>query len=154
VLLVLFWSVLLGIGLAHATTASTGTVDVVPDRYQLGQSLYVESCSACHIALPPAVMPTQTWRDLIQDSQHYGTTITPPVDPQRLAIWQYLQTYSRGLNPNETAPYRIQQSRFFKALHPRVEFSQPVNLGSCTTCHPGATQFDFRSLTPEAENTP
>ena len=72
VMLVIFaWSVAMGWILGFATSArganpvdSIGTVDVVPAQYQPGQELYLENCSSCHIALPPAVFPSQTWKNL------------------------------------------------------------------------------------------
>jgi mono/diheme cytochrome c family protein len=164
-LLLLLWSIILGWGLAQAVTPSggiaevppenpTGTVDVVTERYQLGQQFYLENCSTCHIGLPPAVMPTQTWADLLQDSQHYGAQIQPLLEPTLQVVWNYISTYSRPVLANERVPYRLQQSRYFKALHPRVEFAEPVSPATCASCHPGATQFDFRSLTPEWQNAP
>ncbi|NET54330.1 MAG: hypothetical protein F6K09_38750, partial [Merismopedia sp. SIO2A8] len=63
---------------AQASAAVTGTVDIVPERYRLGQQLYLENCSSCHIALPPEVMPTETWRQLLLDlNQHYGKRLEP-----------------------------------------------------------------------------
>jgi hypothetical protein len=29
-----------------------------------------------------------------------------------------------------------------------------LTVNSCISCHPGASQFDFRSLTPELQNSP
>lgn len=164
-LLLLLWSIILGSGLAQAVTPlggaaeippenPTGTVDVVTERYRLGQQFYLEHCSTCHIGLPPAVMPTQTWADLLQDSQHYGAQIQPLLEPTLQIVWNYISTYSRPVLANERVPYRLQQSRYFKALHPRVNFAEPVTVTTCASCHPGATQFDFRSLTPEWQNTP
>ena len=131
-----------------------GTVDRIPDRYQLGQQLYLENCATCHIALPPQVLPTETWRRLLQDSQHYGQTIKLLVDPPRLLVWNYLQTFSRSQAKDEEIAYRVANSRYFKALHPKVKMSQPANNSSCVTCHPGASQYNFRKLTAEWENSP
>ncbi|WP_242041711.1 diheme cytochrome c [Alkalinema sp. FACHB-956] len=128
-----------------------GTIDPVPANLQLGQELYLENCASCHIAIPPAVMPTQTWQVLIQDPQHYGVVIDPLRDPNRRIVWNYLKAYSRPTSDDEKTPYRMQDSRYFKALHPRVNLPKKVNLGSCVTCHPGVNQFNFRQLTPEAE---
>lgn len=165
-LLLIFWSTLIGCGLALLVQTpgqtqpanlapSVGTVDVVPQRYQLGQELYLENCATCHIGLPPAVLPTETWRDLIQDSQHYGKELTPLVDPQRLIVWEYIRTFSRTQSPDEErTPYRLAQSRYFKALHPKVKLPQPVTMGSCVSCHPGGDKYDFRSLTSEWQNAP
>jgi hypothetical protein len=130
--------------------AQMGTVDWVSPEYQLGQQLYQENCASCHIAVPPQVLPTQTWQQLLQDTQHYGVTIPELVDPPRLIIWNYLQRYSRPLLPQEEiVPYRVNRSRYFKALHPQVDFPQPVTLEGCVSCHPGAEQNNFRQLTPE-----
>lgn len=132
----------------------TGTVDRIPERYQLGQQLYLENCATCHIGVPPQVLPTETWRRLLQDPQHYGQTIKLLVDPPRLLVWNYLQTFSRAQAKDEELAYRVASSRYFKALHPKVKMSQPASISSCVTCHPGASQYNFRNLTAEWENSP
>lgn len=133
-----------------SSTASVGTVDVIPQRYRLAQELYLENCATCHIGVPPAVLPTETWADLIQDAQHYGTQIKPLIDPQRLLVWEYLRTFSRVRSQyEERTPYRIAQSRYFKALHPQVKLPRSLPLASCITCHPGADKYNFRSLSSE-----
>jgi Dihaem cytochrome c len=130
-----------------------GTVDRIPPRYELGQQLYLENCATCHIGLPPQVLPTETWRRLLQDSQHYGQTLKLLVDPPRLLVWNYLQTFSRPQAKEEEVPYRMSNSRYFKALHPRVKLSQPANISSCVTCHPSVSQYNFRKLTAEWEKS-
>ncbi|WP_263971741.1 diheme cytochrome C [Leptolyngbya ohadii] len=173
-LLVLVWSLCLGWGLAQAkpaivsqnppqnpsqvtapnTPASSpeiGTVDVVPQQFQLGQQLYLENCATCHLGIPPAVMPTQTWRNLIQDPQHYGVQIQPLRSPDLELVWRYLSTFSRLSDRNEAVPYRVRESRYFKALHPKVEFPQPVTLNSCVACHPAAREFNYRRVSGEWE---
>ncbi|MDJ0735787.1 MAG: cytochrome C [Nostocaceae cyanobacterium] len=159
ILIVLAWSLAMGwllslaINVQGATPASEiGTVDVVPAQYQLGQQLYLENCSTCHLALPPAVLPIQTWKNLLQDSQHYGAQIKPLVDPGRILVWRYLSTFSRPQLKDERTPYRVDRSRYFKALHPQVKLPHPVKINSCVTCHPGAENYNFRRLTPEWEN--
>jgi hypothetical protein len=166
-LLILFWSVILGLGLAQAQVSSPGagsptapetsevrTTDIVPANLQLGQQVYLETCASCHVGLPPAIMPSQTWRSLIQEPQHYGTVISALQDPLRRVAWNYIATFSRPINQGEEVPFRIRQSRFFKALHPRVEFAEPVTINSCATCHSAAAQFDYRTLTPEWADSP
>jgi mono/diheme cytochrome c family protein len=175
-LLVLLWSALLGTGLAQVTRAQvtrvqvsgaqvsgaqvgqlqpppnpTGTVDTVTESYRLGQQYYLESCATCHVGLPPAVMPSQTWASILPDSQHYGAQITPITEPLLQIVWNYVSTYSRPVKQDERVPYRLQQSRFFKAIHPKVEFTEPITVNSCIACHPAAAQFDYRSLSAEWE---
>jgi hypothetical protein len=102
--------------------------------------------------VPPQVLPRQTWQQILQDTDHYGVQIDPLIDPPRLLIWNYLRTFSRSMSVNEERiPYRIERSRFFKALHPQVEFSKPITLNNCQTCHPGASDYDFRSLSAQWE---
>ncbi|MBE9180762.1 diheme cytochrome C [Oculatella sp. LEGE 06141] len=156
VLLILLWSVSLGLGVAWATDSSEiGTVDPVPQRYQLGQELYLENCATCHVGVPPAVLPSETWRQLLEDpTQHYSTRLPPIVDPPRLLMWDYLRTFSRPTPAEEPVPYRVNDSRYFKALHPKVDLPRPVRLDSCVSCHPGASQFNYRRLSPEWETVP
>ena len=166
-LLLLVWSICLGWGLslvagatvkpdlvAQAPATDIGTIDPISDRYQLGKEVYLENCASCHIALPPEVFPSETWRRLLlEPEQHYGQKLQPIIGPSLVLMWEYLKTYSRPEKPNEPLPYRVAESRFFKALHPRVEFSAPPKPASCVSCHPAAAQYNFRRLTPEAANS-
>ena len=168
--LLVFWSGVLGWGLSQAAmpqaipaptspaqaspASAIGTIDPVPEAYQLGQQLYLENCATCHVGLPPAVLPDKTWAEILPDASHYGVQIKP-LEPLSLQIvWRYVSHFSRPLNPDEQIPYRLPQSRYFKALHPKVQFSQPPTVQSCVTCHPAAAQFNYRSLTPQWENAP
>ncbi len=119
-------------------------VDPVPQSYQLGQELYLSTCSACHLAIPPEVLPISTWRQLLLQPQHYGVTLKLPIDPPRVLIWNYLQNFSRPLLEGEEVPLRLDKSRYFTALHPDVDLKRPIKLDSCIGCHPGANQFKFR----------
>ncbi|MEA5593053.1 cytochrome C [Rivularia sp. UHCC 0363] len=150
-LVIVIWSLAMGWLLALATNvhaavpaSEIGTVDVIPAQYEMGQKLYLENCSSCHIAVPPSVLPTQTWKNLLQDEQHYGARLKPLVDPTRMLVWRYLSTFSRPHKQEETTPYRVNKSRFFNALHPQVELQRPVQLGSCVSCHPSAIEYNFR----------
>ncbi|KAF3887287.1 MULTISPECIES: cytochrome c [Nostocales] len=157
-LVILAWSLAMGLAMAShvqgvpPTSSEVGTVDVVPPQQRLGQELYLENCSTCHIPLPPAVFPTQTWKNLLEDSQHYGVQIKPLVDPPRILVWRYLSAFSRPqLLEDEQIPYRVGSSRYFRALHPQVKLPKPIQIGSCVTCHPSASDFNFRRLSPEWE---
>jgi hypothetical protein len=155
-LVILAWSVVMGwlLSLATHVTAATpaaeiGTVDVVPAQYKLGEELYLENCATCHIGIPPAVFPTQTWKSLLQDNQHYGLQVKQLVDPPRILVWRYLSAFSRPQLESEQTPYRFASSRYFKALHPKIKLPNPVQASSCVSCHPGANEFNFRRLSAE-----
>ncbi len=165
-----FWTIGLALGITQLLNAAPApqqmaqnsanlntleSVDWVEPEYQLGHELYIENCSSCHIPIPPQLFPSQTWQQILQDDQHYGATIEPFSGPELLLVWNYMRTYSRSLaNKEDVIPYRFNRSAYFKALHPRVEFPQPVTVSSCVSCHPGASQYNYRSLTPEWQNSP
>ena len=174
-LLLILFTVLMGIGLAQAIepksipNRSQPTVqpspqstikpaiqpDPVSDRDKVGQTLYLENCATCHLGIPPAVMPTQTWQALLQDPQHYGINIELPQGSDRRLIWNYIKNASRPISDNgDRVPYRIGDSRYFRALHPKIKFAEKPTLTTCITCHPSAQAFNFRTLTPEAEKSP
>jgi hypothetical protein len=95
-------------------------------------------------------MPTETWKQLLENPEdHYGRSLTNLIRITQLLIWDYLSAFSRPLSVNEPVPLLVEQSRYFKALHPKVQFSQPVTTQTCLQCHPGVAQFDYRTLTPE-----
>jgi hypothetical protein len=141
-------------GTAMAQAAPIGTVDSVGDRFQAGQQLYLQTCATCHFAIPPAVFPSETWRQLLLDPQHYGATLTPLQNPNLRLVWDYLKTYSRPEATNEELPFRVYQSRYFKILHPKVKLPTRVGLANCLSCHPGGAAYDFRSVSAEWQNAP
>jgi len=153
--IVCIWAILLGGGMAKvmAQTPNVTTTDPVPEQYQLGQSLYLEHCASCHIAIPPAVFPTETWQELLENrQQHYGVSLPPIIGPELITMWNYLQVFSRSLGDEDFGiPFRLEGSRYFQAFHPDVDFTNPISVDSCVTCHPASAQFNFRQLAPEWE---
>lgn len=120
------------------------TTDRVPLEYQAGETLYRQTCGQCHFAIPPAVFPTQTWEQILQDSSHYGAVLEPLADPELSWMRRYLRFSSRLLREQEATPYRFRQSRYFKILHPQVDVPKPITFDSCKTCHLKAAEFNFR----------
>ncbi|WP_228055880.1 diheme cytochrome c [Lusitaniella coriacea] len=157
--LVLVWSIIAGSGIAFAMGKSpvsrAKSVDFVPEKFQLAQELYLENCGSCHIAIPPAVFPTQTWQQILENpEEHYSVSLKPIIGPELLIMWDYIKIFSRALNEEEETPFRFLGSRYFKALHPRVDFPESVVHTTCASCHPGAREFNFRRLSPEWEDAP
>jgi hypothetical protein len=126
-----------------------GAIDRVPDNLKLAESTYLETCATCHIGVSPAVFPTETWKALLLDPNHYGVTISL-VDPFRRLIWNYLQAFSRSQGEVESVPFRLSQSRFFKALHPNVKLPETINLKGCVSCHPGVEQYHYQNYKTES----
>ncbi|MEO0374557.1 MAG: diheme cytochrome C [Cyanobacteria bacterium P01_A01_bin.17] len=162
-LILILWSGLAGWGLTQAQNAAAqnlvaqaevGTVDAVPQSLQLAQEVYLEQCSSCHVALPAETFPSQTWQQLLVDQNHYGVTLPRLINPELGLTWKYLQAYSRPQSPDDQIPFRFRQSKTFRILHPRVDFPEPVTVDTCASCHPAASQFNFRQLTPEWDDAP
>jgi len=133
---------------AWGATAQESTPDPAVQR-QTAVNLYWQSCGTCHTALPPEVLPLQTWQTLLRDPNHYGQMITPPSGPILQLIWSAVRESSLPINDSEKIPYRLADSRFFRALHPEVTFRDPVRVTSCIDCHPQADIGNFINLTPE-----
>lgn len=156
-LLLLLWSLCLGWGLSFTLNVSAqsdadipGTVDRVPERFQLGKELYLENCATCHVGIPPETLPSQTWRQLLLEPEdHYGQSLEQIARPSIFIVWDYLRAFSRPKLEEEDTPFRLSQSKFFQALHPKVDLPQTVRVSNCVSCHPGAPEYNYRTLAPE-----
>ena len=168
-LLFLCWGLTLGAGIAKAIApsgesdsylplnhiAQSDPLDSYSERYQLARDVYQENCSSCHIPIHPSVLPTETWQEILEKPEkHYGEPLPNIVSVSVVLIWEYLRTFSRPLLPGEVKPVFVEQSRYFRALHPRVDLPEPLSSKSCIVCHPGAKELDYRSLTPKWESGP
>ncbi len=134
---------LLGMGLAQAVDSPYGMVDPVDARYETGYNVYIEQCITCHVALPPAVLPVETWLTLITDPAHYGIVLPTLTQFDQQLMLNYLQTYSRRQPSGTSSPYRLEDSDYFQALHPQVSLPQPLDLRSCVTCHALAGEQNY-----------
>lgn len=135
-------SALLSMGLAHAIDSPYGMVDPVDVRYESGYTVYIEQCATCHVALPPAVLPVESWQTIVLDPAHYGVSLGLTQFDQQL-ILNYLQPYSRRNTGRGALPYRLGDSDYFQALHPQVELPTLLNLRSCASCHFNADAQDY-----------
>jgi len=134
--------------------AALESVDPVPADLQFAAEVYLEKCGACHLALPPEVLPSQSWRQILTNPQDHYSVSLDLITPEILLIWGYLRDFSRAIADGEAEPYRVADSRFFKALHPRVEFPEMPSPKNCATCHDRAAEYNFRRLRPEWLDAP
>ena len=146
---ILSWSMILGWGTATAINPDlskmTKSVDKATGNYKVGEEIYLENCSSCHIPIPPAVLPTETWETILENPySHYGTKIDGLVRFTQVLMWEYVSNYSRQLLANEVTPDYIAQSRYFFALHPQVKLPNPITHHTCIECHPQARDFKYR----------
>ena len=128
---------------------------VLAQNNSLGRELYIENCSSCHVPIPAQVLPTQSWQEILNNTQnHYGVALPTSVRVTASLIWTYLEEYSRPIDSEEVVPQYVTNSRYLRALHPQVELPQPSSHQTCTTCHPLATKLDYRTLSDVSEKTP
>lgn len=140
---------------AIAAPSANTMVDTVPTRYQPGLDAYLESCAGCHIALPPEILPTESWREILRKPEkHFGVSIDNFNRLTQLLIWDYVSTFSRPSPPDAPIPLYAEKSRYFRVLHPRVTIPSDMTAKSCVMCHPNVAQFDFRTLTPDWNDAP
>lgn len=131
-------------GWGASLALNTKSVDEAVGNFVIGKDLYLENCSTCHIPIPPAVLPSETWQDILENpGSHYGVKIEGILRFTQVLMWQYLQQYSRQLLKDEAKPKFIAQSRYFFALHPDVNFTAPVTHHTCIQCHNRASDFDY-----------
>ena len=154
--LVLGWGIELALGqnISNPITYSLEqTVDPVPEKYQAGLTLYLDNCATCHIPIPPQVLPTETWKRILErPDNHYNNSLEPIIGSFNMLIWDYLRTFSRPLLINEDPVAYIEESRYFYALHPRMEFNDTITYQTCVSCHSQARYFDYRTVNIEEEN--
>ncbi|MEM8640367.1 MAG: hypothetical protein AAGG51_16360 [Cyanobacteria bacterium P01_G01_bin.54] len=179
------WSLLLGLGLVWAWWATQGIavaaelpysqgVDVIPEQLELSQNTYFSSCAGCHVPIPPQLLPTQRWAEILENPEsHFGVNLRrtrqirrdiPPLSNIAIRlIWDYARQSSRLYREDEVLPSRVRDSRFFWALHPKIrqvcgedeiDCPERISVQTCTSCHTAAEQFDYRALKPDWANSP
>lgn len=130
-------------------------VDIVPTRYEPGFQAYLETCASCHIAIPPEVLPIESWQEILRKpDNHFGTSIPNFNRFTQLLIWDYVSTFSRPSPPDSPRILYVEKSRYFKVLHPRVTLPPNMSSKTCVTCHPNVANANFRTLTPEWNDAP
>lgn len=111
-------------------------------------SKYQQECSACHIAYPPALLPSASWQHLMGSlDKHFGVDASlANADIREISNWLASHSRTDGEQPPQN---RITQSSWFKRQHfgevPTSVWKRP-QVGSpshCDACHQGAAQGSF-----------
>ena len=111
---------------------------------------YQQECAACHLAYPPGLLPTASWKRLMATlPKHFGTDASLDAET-KAAISTWLDanagTYKRV--SQEPPQDRITTSSWFVHKHrevapavwKRAAIGSPAN---CAACHIGADKGDF-----------
>ncbi|MDY6891043.1 MAG: diheme cytochrome c [Pseudomonadota bacterium] len=115
--------------------------------------LYVEECSACHMAYPAHLLPARSWQAIMNGLEdHFGenAALLPETTDE---ITAYLVANAADVNPGprsdrflrgiapDAAPLRITETRYFKRKHDeipkkKVEGNPEVrSFSQCQACH-------------------
>ncbi len=66
-LLSILGGILLASLLQQPAIAQSPSSDTLLNRYQIGEQTYLENCATCHIAIPPSILPSQTWKKILEN---------------------------------------------------------------------------------------
>jgi hypothetical protein len=137
------------VGLVAAATADNDSP--VPRAPMLPQ--YQQECAACHVAYPPGLLPSASWKRLMSSlPRHFGTDASlDPATVKQLDAWLQVNAGSDKKVRRDTvspAQDRITRSSWFMREHdevpPAVWKLPPVKSASnCAACHRRADQGVF-----------
>jgi len=129
--------------------------------------LYKEECGSCHIAYPPALLPSRSWNKMMRELENHFGDNAELDDKTHQTINQFLNTnsadnvfsrisgkFSREIKSTET-PQRISDTAYFKDEHNEIPLymvtaNDKVNsFSQCNACHTKAEQglFDEDDVT-------
>lgn len=125
---------------------------VPPVKDQLTQ----EECSACHIAFPPAFLPSRSWSAIMNTLEdHFGEDASL-VEEDRQAIEDYLATHSADSGNRSsrflrsiagTTPLRITDLGWWQREHnhevSQRQWDKAGSKSNCVACHRGAERGYF-----------
>ena len=111
---------------------------------------YTQECAACHVAFPPALLPADSWRRVMNGlSRHYGTDASlDAATVKELSTWLGANAGSArrlGAAPPED---RVTKSAWFVRKHdevPAAAWQRPAvrSAANCTACHANAARGEF-----------
>ena len=132
--------------------ANDGRINLKTDE------LTENECGACHFAYPAAMLPTTSWRKIMETLEnHFGEDAS--LDTQTMqAITTYLvanagdtklwsEQFVRGLD-KRNPPIRITETKYWTTKHPAISKENlPSGLAGlkskCTVCHLSAQKGDY-----------
>lgn len=99
---------------------------------------YKSECGSCHVAYPPRLLPSASWRQLMaQLDRHFGTDASLDAKAQD-EIGRYLAAHAGRRAPPPGAEPRITETRWFRKEHGAVK-----NPANCAACHAGAERGNY-----------
>jgi hypothetical protein len=132
-----------------AATVAVADDDDEGHPYAASHPAWKAECGGCHVAYPPQMLPTRSWRALMSNlDNHFGTDAS--LDPQTAAdISAFLERNAgRERTPATQPVLRITETSWFVAEHDEVPARvwKNTNVGShsnCGACHANANQGSY-----------
>lgn len=148
-----------GWGCILAGTAGAGEGDGRHAQGLVTNAVHRETCGACHMAYPPALLPAASWEKIVAALPSHNGENVELANATRKALLEFLKanaadTSPRGLSRRilkslaGATPTRITQVPAIQAQHRglgddvfnRKEIGSRAN---CRACHPGAESARF-----------
>lgn len=112
--------------------------------------VYMQECTACHVAYPASMLPAASWNRLMTGlEQHFGTDASiDPQDAARISHWlnSYADTSRHASQP--VPEDRITRTKWFQREHRHIEpavwrLPSVRSAANCVACHSAADQGRF-----------
>lgn len=128
-------------------TANAGSKNLMLNN---APPIYKQECGSCHMSYPPALLPKESWAEMMNGlNKHYGTDASLD-KPELNQISSWLNSNAGTYKRVKEAPpdNRITKSSWFEKKHRKVnarEFSKPSvkSASNCNSCHRNAEQGNF-----------
>ncbi|MFH2126743.1 MAG: diheme cytochrome c [Pseudomonadota bacterium] len=123
--------------------------------------LYKDRCGGCHLAYPPALLPSASWRKIMEgQASHFGEDLGLSPAEQR-DLTRFLEAGAADQSSSRLArkvrkslrgsiPLKITEVPYIIRKHqdddiPRGAFQRKSigSLANCGACHPGSASGDF-----------
>lgn len=111
---------------------------------------YTQECASCHTAYPPAMLPAESWRRIMNGlDRHYGTDASlDAATVEKLATWLQVES-ANARRPVAPPPEdRITRTAWFQREHRKLDptvwkLASVKSAANCAACHTGADQGRF-----------
>jgi len=117
----------------------------------VNNATYKEHCGACHFAYQPGLLPSASWRQILdRTNDHFGESFEMVVEDKE-ALLNYLETNAAECSAAKCAtrimrsltgrtPMRITEIPYIKNKHHKIGLSvlkqeSVGSLSNCTACH-------------------
>jgi hypothetical protein len=111
---------------------------------------YQQECASCHVAYPPGMLPTESWRQLMASlPHHFGADASLDAAlVKELSAWLAANAGTYKHVRDEPTPDRITRTAWFTRTHNEVStatWKRPAvkSPANCSACHAHADKGDF-----------